>query len=96
MIDLAELVWGRYNGGQNAPIGTYINLRTMAYFQQASDGILPADGTWHPLSTNATLTTTQIASAVNAVLGTTFIASNFHARTSGDASPSPGQMSNDA
>ena len=32
---------GKYIGGQNAPIGTFVNPRTMAYFQQASDGTLP-------------------------------------------------------
>ncbi|MBO0781781.1 MAG: hypothetical protein J2P37_23425 [Ktedonobacteraceae bacterium] len=96
MLDFLELQFGRYNGGQNAPIGTYVNMRTMAYYQQASDGTLPNDGTWLPISTSPTFTATQIANALNNVLGTNYNAGNFHARTGADASPSPGQMSNDA
>ena len=96
MIDLAELTWGRYNGGQNAPIGTFVNLRTMEYYQQASDGTLPLDGTFYPISTSATLTAAQVATAVNNVLGTGYSAGNFHAHSAGDVSANPGQASNDA
>ena len=38
MLDLLELQFGRYNGGQVAPIGSYLNPRTMAIFQQTADG----------------------------------------------------------
>jgi hypothetical protein len=93
---MGEMVWGRYNGGQNGPSGTYVNLRTMAYYQQVADGVLPADGTWLPISTNATLTATQVATTVNAILATTYTAASFHVRTGADASPTPGQMVNDA
>ncbi len=96
MLNMAEFAWGRYNGATMALAGTFINLRTMAYYQQATDGFLPADGTWHLLSTNATMASAAIASAVNLVLGTNFTSASFHLRTSGDAISSPGQMVNDA
>ena len=44
MLDILEFNYGRYNGGQTAPIGSYLNPRTMAIFQQVSDGTLPQDG----------------------------------------------------
>ena len=96
MMDLAEMLWNRYNGGQQAPIGTYVNFRTLEYYQQASDGVLPQDGTFCLLSTTATLTATQIATAVNNGLGTSYSAGNFHAHAGGDVSSAPGQASTDA
>lgn len=43
MMDAAELLFlGKYAGNQIAPIGTFVDFRTLDYFQQASDGALPA------------------------------------------------------
>lgn len=96
MMDLAELTWGRYNSGQQAPIGTFVNFRTMDYYQQGSDGTLPADGTYCLVSTDNTKTAAQIATIVNAVLSTSFTSGSFHSRQSSDAVQQPGQATNDA
>lgn len=97
MMDQAELLFlGKYFGNQIAPIGTFVDFRTLDYFQQASDGALPADGTYILISQTATLTATQIATAVNAVLNTSYVAGSFHARISGDAVYSQGTGANDA
>lgn len=96
MIDLADLTWGRLTGGAQAPAGTFVNFRTMTYFQQASDGALPVAGWWHQISTSATLTTAQIASAVNTALSTSYSAGNFTLYAGGNAMPYPGTGSSDA
>ena len=97
MLDALELAFSRFNGNAVGPIGTYFNARTMAYFQQASDGNLPQAGTWVLVSTNATMTAAQLATAINGVLGTSYTAGSFHAYSAGtDAAPYPGQMSDDA
>lgn len=96
MLDLAELTWGRYNGGSIAPIGSYLNLRTLCIFQQASDGNVPADGTFHRVDASGTQTFANIATTVNNVLGTSYTAGSFHACAGGDNETSPGQASNDA
>lgn len=46
MLDLLELNFGRFNGGQTAPVGSYLNPRTLAIVQQVADGVLPQDGTF--------------------------------------------------
>jgi len=97
MMDQAELLFlGKYAGNQIAPIGTFVDFRTMDYFQQVADGALPADGTYILVSQTATLTAAQIATAVNAVLNTSYVAASFHVRTSGDAAFSQGTGANDA
>jgi len=96
MMDLAEFTWGRYNSNQVAPIGSYLNLRTLDIFQQASDGNVPADGTYYRVDASGTQTFANIATTVNGVLGTSYTAGSFHARQSSDAETSPGQASNDA
>jgi ABC-type Mn2+/Zn2+ transport system permease subunit len=90
MVDLADLTWGRLTGGAQAPSGTFLNLRTMTYFQQTGDGALPVAGWWYFLSTSATLTAAQIATAVNNALGTAYTASNFSAYSVANAMPYPG------
>jgi hypothetical protein len=96
MLDALELLgMGRYNSNQYGPIGTYVNLRTMGYYQQASDGNVPADGTYMLIATSATLNAGQVASTVNGLIGTTFVAASFHTRSSGDAVPVAGQATND-
>jgi len=95
MVDLADLTWGRLNGGAQAQAGTFVNLRTMTYFQQASDGVLPVAGWWYYLSSSATLTAAQVATAVNGVLNTSYTSGNFAAYTSGNAMPYPGTGSSD-
>jgi len=89
---------GRYVGGQNAPIGTFLNPRTLAYFQQASDGALPADGNvWIMVTTSGTSTTTQIATAVNGFVGgAAYTSASFHSRTSADNAQAPGTGADDA
>jgi hypothetical protein len=96
MIDLAEFLWSRYNSGQQAPIGTFVNFRTLEYYQQASDGALPQDGTFCLISSNATLTAAQIATTINSGLGTAYTSASFHAHGGGDAAGNPGQASDDA
>ena len=97
MLDAAELNFlGRYNGGQISPIGTYLNFRTLAYYQSTTDSTLPQAGTWILISTNATLTAAQIATTVNNGLSTSYTAGSFHAYTSADNISTPGQMSDDA
>ncbi len=96
MLDLAELNWGRYNSNQVAPIGSYLNLRTLCIFQQTSDGNVPADGTFFRVDASGTQTFANIASTVNAVLGTSYTAASFHACAGGDVVQSAGQASNDA
>ncbi len=96
MLDQAELVFGRYNGGQNAPIGSYWLPRTNAIFQQTSDGSLPNAGTWCPVTTSGTSTLAQCATALNSGLGRSdFNAASLHTYTSGDNVTVPGQMTND-
>ena len=46
MLDLLEFIYGRYNGGSIAPVGSYLNPRTLCIFQTASDATLPQDGTF--------------------------------------------------
>jgi len=80
MLDLAELVFfGRYNGQQIGPIGTYVNFRVLAYYQSAVDSNLPQAGTWILLNQNAALTAAQIAAQVNGGLGTAFTAGSLTA-----------------
>ena len=98
MMNASELLFsGRYNGGQQGPIGTYWLPRTNAYQQLAADGQLPQAGTWILISTSATLTASQIATAINTVLGTSYVAANFHTYSAGvDAIAYPGTGANDA
>ncbi len=96
MLDLLELTYGRYNGGQTAPIGSYLNPRTMAIVQLAADGALPQDGTFVRVDPSATQTFANIASALNTLLGTTYTASSFHSGTNADNVPYPGSASDDA
>nr|HET6902701.1 hypothetical protein [Ktedonobacteraceae bacterium] len=97
MMDAAELLFlGKYAGNQIAPIGTFVDFRTLDYFQQASDGALPADGTYILISQTSNLSATAIATAVNAVLNTSYVAGSFHARGGGDAATSQGTGADDA
>jgi hypothetical protein len=87
-----------FMGGMNAPAGTFWNPRTMAYYQQASDGTLPADGNkWIMVSTNGSLSTSALATAVNLlVAGAAYTSASFHSRTSTDNAQAPGEGANDA
>ncbi len=96
MMDLAELTWGRYNSNQVAPIGSYLNLRTLDIVQQVADGALPADGTYFRVGPLGTETFATIATTVNGVLGTAYTSASFHARTSTDAEQVAGSASDDA
>ena len=95
-MDLAELQWGRYNSNSVAPIGSYLNLRTLCIFQQTSDGNVPADGTFHRVDPSGTQTFANIATTVNGVLGTSYTSASFHACAGGDNEMSAGQASDDA
>lgn len=98
MLDQAELVFGRYNSGQRAPLGSFWNPRTNAIFQQASDGNLPNAGTWCPVTTSGASTLAQCATAINGGLGRSdFTAATLHTYSSpNDDVAVPGQMTNDA
>lgn len=96
MLDLAELTYGRYNGGATAPIGSYWNLRTMAIVQLAADGALPQDGTFCRVDPSGTQTFANIATTLNTLLGTSYTAASFHAQGAGDVIANPGSASDDA
>jgi hypothetical protein len=96
MLDILELNYGRYNGGDTAPIGSYLNPRTMAIRQLTSDGVLPQDGTWCRVDSSGTQTFANIATTLNTLLNTNWTSSSFHAHTSADLIGNPGQMTNDA
>ena len=96
MLDLLELNYGRYNGGATAPAGSYFCARTLAIFQQTSDGALPQDGTWVRVDASGTQTFANIATTLNTLLNTSYTSGSFHANTGSDAVPYPGTASNDA
>jgi hypothetical protein len=96
MLDMLEFTYGRYNGGQTAPIGTYFNPRTMAILQLTSDGTLPQDGTWCRVDASGTQTFANVATSLNTLLGTSWTSGSFHTQSGGDLSQNPGQMSDDA
>ena len=96
MLDILEFVFGRYNGGDTAPIGSYLNPRTMAIKQFTSDGALPQNGTWCRVDPSGTQTFANIATTLNTLLNTTYTSGSFHTHTSADLAQQPGQMSNDA
>jgi len=96
MLDLLELNFGRYNGGQTAPIGSYLNPRTLAIVQQTSDGMLPLDGTFCRVGPLGTETFATLATTLNTLLGTTYTASSFHVQGTGDVATNPGSASDDA
>lgn len=96
MLDILEFTYGRYNGGSTAPIGSYLNPRTLCIFQTTSDAVLPLDGTFCRVDPSGTQTFVNIATALNSLLGTNYTAASFHACSGGDAASSPGTGSNDA
>jgi len=96
MLDILELTYGRYNGGQTAPIGSYLNPRTLAIVQLSTDGVLPLDGTFVRVDPSATQLFGTIATALNTLLGTAYTAASFHAQGGGDVIANPGVGSNDA
>jgi hypothetical protein len=96
MMDLAELTWGRYNGGSVAPIGSYWCPRNNAIQQLTADGTLAQDGTWCRVDASGTQTFANIATTINGVLSTSFTAGSFHAQGTGDIIPNPGQAADDA
>lgn len=96
MLDVLELNFGRYNGGSVAPIGSYLNPRTLCILQFTSDGTLPQDGTFVRVDPSGTQTFANIATTLNNVLGSSYTAGSFHTCTGGDNVPAPGMMSNDA
>ena len=96
MLDLLELTYGRYNGGQIAPIGSYLNPRTLAIVQLTADGALPQDGTFVRVDPSGTQTFANIATNLNALLGTGYTNASFHAGTGSDNVSNPGSGSDDA
>jgi hypothetical protein len=96
MLDMLELTYGRYNGGQAAPIGSYLNPRTFAIFQQTADGVLPQDGTFVRVDPSGTQTFANIAAALNTLLNTSYTAASFHASGSPDTISNPGTGADDA
>jgi len=97
MLDLLEFLFGRYNGGQTVPAGSYFNPRTMTIYQLNNvDGVVPQDGSWCRVDPSGAQTFANIATTLNAALGTTYTSGSFHAHTSADLLSNPGQMSDDA
>ena len=96
MLDLLELTYGRFNGGQTAPTGSYLNPRTLAIVQLTVDGALPQDGTFCRVDPSGTQTFANIATTLNTLLGTTYTAASFHTQGGGDVIANPGVGSNDA
>ena|SRR5437763_6407731 len=96
MLNTLELNYGRFNGGDTAPIGSYLNPRTMAIKQLTTDGTLPQAGTWCRVDASATQTFANIATTLNTLLGTNYTSGSFHTHTNADLISNPGQMSNDA
>lgn len=96
MLDLLELTYGRYNSGQYVPIGSYLNPRTLAIVQLATDGTLPNDGTFCRVDPSGTQTFANIATNLNTLLGTAYTSASFHAQSGGDVTANPGVGSNDA
>ena len=96
MLDILELNFGRYNGGQIAPAGSFLNARTNSIFQQTSDGALPKAGTWCRVDASGSQTFANIATTLNTLLTTSYTSGSFHAEGSPDLISNPGQASNDA
>ncbi|MDQ2717435.1 MAG: hypothetical protein M3Z08_21275 [Chloroflexota bacterium] len=96
MLDILEFTYGRYNGGTVAPVGSYLNPRTLCIFQTASDAALPLDGTFCRVDASGTQTFATIATNLNALLGTGYTAASFHACAGGDNIVSPGSGADDA
>jgi hypothetical protein len=88
----------RYQGGATAPIGSYVCVRTLAYYQNTSDGALPAGDWWFRVTTSGTSTASQIATALNGLIsGAAYTSSNLHSYSSGtDAPQVAGTGANDA
>jgi hypothetical protein len=87
----------RYNGGQNAPIGSFWAPLSNCIFQQTSDGALPKCGTFIAVTTSGSSTLAACATAINALVnGLGYTASSLHAYTTGDLVQVPGQAANDA
>lgn len=96
MMDLAEFTWGRYNGGQVVPTGSYVELRTLAYVQSTSDQTLPQDGIFFRVGTAGNESAATLATTLNGVLGTSYTGSSLHSATGADNVPQPGTGANDA
>jgi len=97
MLDILEFNFNRYNGGQTAPAGSYLNPRTMAIYQlNGVDGALPQDGTWCRVDPSGAQTFANIATTLNTLLNTTYTSGSFHAHGSSDLISNPGTGSDDA
>ena len=96
MLDMLELNYGRYNGGQTVPAGSYLNPRTLCILQSTSDVALPQDGTFCRVDASGTQTFATIATSLNTLLGTTYTAASFHACSGSDNIQFPGSMTDDA
>lgn len=98
LLDEALLNGGvRYNGGQNAPIGSFWNPRTNCIYQQLTDGNLPACGTFIQVTTVGNSSLTNCATAINGLVsGLNYSATSLHAYAAAtDLAPFPGQAVND-
>lgn len=96
MLDLLEFAYGRYNGGQTAPVGSYLNPRTLCIFQQTTDGTLPQDGTFVRVDPSGSQTFANIATSINTLLNTTYTSASFHSCAGGDVTTFTGTGADDA
>jgi|SRR5579883_355262 len=88
----------RYQGGATAPIGSYVCMRTLAYFQQTSDGALPAGDWWFRVTSSGSSTAGQIATALNGLIaGASYTSASLHSYSAGSDAPQvAGTGANDA
>jgi len=96
MTDMLELTYGRFRGGQAAPVGTYLNPHTLDIIQLTTDGTLPGGGIFVRVDPSATQEYKTIAETLNTILGTAYNAGSFHNYALGEASGNRAQASNGA
>jgi len=96
MLDILELVYGRFMGGASCPAGSYLNPRTMCLVQTLTDATLPQCGTFVRVDPSGSQTTANIATALNTLLNTSYTAGSFHTCGAPDNLANPGQASDDA
>lgn len=106
LMDEVDQVMQKYQGGAQAPIGSFWDIHSNAIYQQTSDGVLPGTDWWWFIPTatagNESLATcaTKINTALNAVSPMTgnyaYTSSSFHTYTSADLPTSKGTGAQDA
>jgi hypothetical protein len=86
----------KFNGGQLAPAGSFLNPRTMCVIQNASDTALLNVGTCFQITTSNGSSLSACATAINTGIGTSYTSANLHTYTSADLIGYPGIGAYDA